>query len=68
MKQPWYDINKRLTCPCCRTSESVELVWSDGSAHFGKREDEFVCALCGCIFTAVYRVVGIEIVEEGKGE
>ena len=65
MIQPLYDANKRLVCPCCHTSESVELVWTGGSNHFGKHEDDFVCGFCACEFTAVYEVVGIEIIEEG---
>lgn len=66
MKQPWYDINKRLMCPCCRKSEGVALVWSGGDSYFGRHEEDFVCGLCNCEFSAVYKVEGIKIIEEGE--
>ena len=66
MKLPWYDINKRLMCPCCHKSEGVALVWSGGDSYFGKHEEDFVCGLCNCEFSAVYKVEGIKIVEEGE--
>jgi hypothetical protein len=66
MKQPWFDINHLLRCPNCNKSEGVALVWSGGDNHRGKHEDDFVCGLCKCEFTAVYMVKGIEIIEEGE--
>ena len=66
MKLPWYDINKRLMCPCCNKSEGIDLVWTGGDNYFGKHEDDFVCDLCKCEFTAVYKVEGIKIIEEGE--
>lgn len=66
MKQPWYDINKRLLCPNCHKSEGVALVWSGGNSYSGKHEEDFVCGSCMCEFTAVYKVEGIKITEEGE--
>lgn len=61
-----FDINSRLACPNCHKSEGVALVWSGGDSYFGKHEEDFVCGLCKCEFTAVYMVKGIKIIEEGK--
>lgn len=62
----WFDKNKRLVCPNCHKSEGVALVWSGGSSYFGQHEEDFVCDLCKCEFTAVYKVEGIKIIEEGE--
>lgn len=64
MKLPWYDINKRLMCPCCRKSEGLVLENSDGDNISGQHEDVFSCDLCKCVFVAVYRVKGIIIIGE----
>lgn len=66
MKQAWFDINKRLMCPCCHKSENVVLEWSDSDNIHGEHEDLFMCDSCKCMFTAVYRVKGIKIIAEGK--
>lgn len=66
MKQAWFDINHQLRCPCCHKSEGVVFENSDGDNIRGKHEDVFMCDLCKCVFVAVYRVKGIEII--GKGE
>lgn len=66
MKQAWFDLNHQLRCPNCNKSEGVALVWSGGDNHRGKHEDDFVCGLCKCEFTTVYKVEGIEIIEEGE--
>jgi hypothetical protein len=66
MKLPWFDINKLLMCPNCRKSEGLALVWSGGDNHRGRHEDDFVCGLCNCEFTAVYKIEGIDIIEEGE--
>lgn len=66
MKLPWFDINKNLICPNCHKSEGVALVWSGGNNLRGRHEDDFVCGLCKCEFTAVYRIEGIKIIEEGE--
>lgn len=62
----WFDKNNRLVCPNCHKSEGVGLVWSGGDNHRGMHEDDFVCGLCGCEFTAVYKVADIKIIEEGE--
>ena len=62
----WFDNNKRLVCPNCHKSDGVALVWSGGNSYFGMHEQDFVCGLCGCGFTAVYKVADIKIVEEGE--
>ena len=62
---PYFDKNKRLVCPNCHKSEGVALVWSGGSCYFGGHEEDFVCGLCNCEFTAKYKVEEI-IVVEGK--
>ena len=66
MKQPWYDINKHLMCPCCHKSENVVLEWSDGDNIRGEHEDVFMCDLCKCVFIAVYKVADIKIIEGKK--
>lgn len=66
MKQAWFDINHRLRCPNCNKSEGVALVWSGGNYNCGRHEDDFVCGLCKCEFTAVYRVKCLKIIEEGE--
>lgn len=63
---PWFDSNKRLVCPNCHKSDGVALVWSGGSTYFGQHEEDFVCGLCKCEFTAVYKVANIEIIGEGE--
>lgn len=68
MKQPWFDIDKRLRCPCCNKSEGIVLENSDGDSIRGEHEDVLMCDLCKCVFVAVYRVKGLEIIGEGKGE
>ena len=62
----WFDTNKRIVCPNCHKSEGVALVWSGGSSYFGNHEEDFVCGLCKCEFTAVYKVTDIKIIEEGE--
>lgn len=62
----WFDSNKRLVCPNCHKSNGVALVWSGGSSYFGDHEEDFVCGLCKCGFTAKYKVTEIIIVEEGQ--
>lgn len=62
----WFDNNKRLVCPNCHKSEGVALVWSGGSSYFGGHEEDFVCGLCKCEFTAVYKVADIKIIGEGE--
>lgn len=62
----WFDKNNRLVCPNCHKSEGVGLVWSGGSSYFGKHEEDFVCDLCKCEFTAIYKVADIKIIEEGE--
>jgi ribosomal protein S27AE len=62
----YFDKNKRLVCPNCHKSEGVGLVWSGGSSYFGQHEEDFVCGLCKCEFTAKYKVEEIIVVEEGK--
>lgn len=64
----WFDNNKRLVCPNCYKSDGIALVWSGGNSYFGMHEQDFVCGLCGCGFTAVYKVEDIKIVEEGEKE
>lgn len=66
MTQPCFDINRRLVCPNCHKSEGVALVWSGGDKYYGKQEDDFVCDLCKCEFTVVYKIDGIKITEEGE--
>ena len=66
MKLPWFDINKRLMCPCCHKSEGLVLENSDGDNIRGQHEDVFMCELCGCVFAAVYKVEGLEIIGEGE--
>ena len=61
-----FDSNKRLVCPNCHKSEGVGLVWSGGSSYFGDHEEDFVCGLCKCEFTAKYKVAEIITVEEGQ--
>lgn len=62
----WFDKNHRLVCPNCHKPEGIDLVWTGGANHFGKHEDDFVCSLCKCEFTAVYQVVDVKIIEEGE--
>ena len=62
----WFDSNKRLVCPNCHKSDGVDFVWSVGSGYFGMHEEGFVCGLCKCEFTAVYKVADIKIVEGGE--
>lgn len=62
----WFDSNKRLVCPNCHKSDGVGLVWSGGSCYFGQHEEDFVCNLCKCEFTAIYKVADIITVEEGQ--
>lgn len=62
----WFDNNKRLVCPNCHKSDDVYLVWSGGDSYFGKHKEDFVCGLCKCEFTAVYKVADIKIIEEGE--
>ena len=62
----WFDKNNRLICPNCHKSDGVALVWSGGDNHRGMHEDDFVCGLCKCEFTAVYKVADIKIIEEGE--
>lgn len=62
----WFDNNKRLVCPNCHKSDGVGLVWSGGSSYFGDHEEDFVCGLCNCEFTAKYKVVDIITIVEGK--
>lgn len=66
MKLPEYDINKRLVCPNCNKSDGVGSVWSGGNSYFGIYEEDFVCSLCKCEFTAVYKVADIKIIEKGE--
>ena len=66
MKQPWYDTNKRLMCPCCHKSEGLVLVWSESDNIRGEHEDTFMCDLCECVFAAVYEIKGLEIIGEGE--
>ena len=66
MKQPWFDINKRLMCPCCHKSENITLENSDGDSIRGEHEDVFMCDSCKCVFVAVYKVKSIEIIGEGE--
>lgn len=62
----WFDNNKCLVCPNCHKSDGVVFEWSDGANIRGEHEDVFMCDLCKCIFTAIYKVVNIKII--GKGE
>lgn len=62
----WFDKNNYLVCPNCHKSEGVGLVWSGGNTYFGNREEDFVCELCECEFTGVYKMVDIKITQEGK--
>lgn len=62
----WFDSNKRLVCPNCHKSEGIERVWSGGSSYFGNHQEDFECSLCKCVFTAVYKVADIKIIEEGE--
>lgn len=66
MKQPCYDVNKRLVCPNCHKSESVFLEWSDSDNIHGEHEDVFMCDSCKCVFIAIYKIEGIEIIGEEK--
>ena len=66
MKQPWFDINKRLMCPCCHKSENITLENSDGDNIRGEHEEVFMCNSCKCVFVAVYKIKGIEIIGEGE--
>ena len=68
MKQPWFDINKRLMCPCCHKSEDIVLESSDGDNIRGEHEDVFMCNSCKCVFVAVYKIKGIEVIGEGEKE
>lgn len=68
MKQPRFDINKRLVCPCCHKSENVVLEWSDGDNIRGTHEDVFMCDSCKCVFTAIYEIKGIEIIGKEEDE
>ena len=63
---PYFDKNKRLICPNCHKSDGVGLVWTGGSSYFGMHEEDFVCGLCNCEFTAKYKVEEIIVVQEGK--
>ena len=63
---PWFDSNKRLVGPNCHKSDGVGLVWSGGSSYFGDHEEDFVCGLCKCEFTAKYKVVDIITIVEGQ--
>lgn len=62
----WFDSNKRLVCPNCHKSDGVALVWSGGSCYFGDHEEDFVCGLCKCEFTAIYKVTDIITIQEGQ--
>lgn len=64
----WFDKDKRLVCPNCHKSEGVELVWSGGDSYFGNHEEDFVCGLCKCEFTAKYKICDIEICVEGDSK
>jgi hypothetical protein len=66
MKQPIFDKNGRIACPCCHKSEGVDLVWTGGDNYFGTHENDFECDLCKCEFTVVYKIEGIKIIEEGE--
>ena len=62
----WFDKNHRLVCPNCHKSEGVGLGGWRGVNQRGKHEDDFVCGLCKCEFTAVYQVADVKIIEEGE--
>lgn len=62
----WFDNHKLLVCPNCHKSEGVGLVWSGGNSYRGDHEEDFVCGLCKCEFTVVYKVADIKIIKEGE--
>ena len=62
----WFDKHKRLICPNCHKSEGLVLECSDGDNIRGQHEDVFSCDLCKCVFVAVYKVKGIEIIGKEK--
>lgn len=62
----WFDSNKNLVCPNCHKSEGVALVWSGGNSSRGMHEQDFVCGLCKCEFTAVYKIADIITITEGE--
>lgn len=61
----WFDKNNCLVCPNCHKSEGVALVWSGGNGYRGHHEEDFECGICKCYFTVKYKVVDIEIIQEG---
>lgn len=64
----WFNKNKELICPNCHRSDGLLLVWSGGDNHRGMHEDDFVCNLCKCEFTAKYKICDIEICVEGDSK
>ena len=55
----WFDNNRRLVCPNCHKSDGVSLIWAGGLSHFGQHEEDFICSLCKCEFTAKYKITEI---------
>lgn len=51
-----------IKCPNCGSTAQIGWLWSDDNIYSTKRESDFKCCGCGCVFTVKYEMTATEII------
>ena len=51
----------RITCPKCKMSQKLTLMWSDTDGYGTSHTREYECGFCGCAFEATYELKNTKI-------
>ena len=54
----------RITCPKCKTSQKLTLMWSDTDGYGTSHTREYECSFCGCTFEAIYELTDTKILNK----
>jgi hypothetical protein len=56
----------RITCPKCKMSQKLTLMWRDTDAYSTSYTREYECSFCGCAFEATYELTNTKILNVEK--